>query len=88
MRFYRMLQKMYEIDNKFRSSDPPMDGNGDGCERGDLMDLTRGQVYDTMTPLWTEWITDSCTNITLPPTPFAGGKYLHIRSMNTLTPVL
>ena len=30
-----------------------------------------GGVYN---PLWTEWLTDRCTNITLPQTSFAGGN--------------
>ena len=30
--------------------------------------------YST-SPLWTEWLTDRCKNITLPQTSFAGGKY-------------
>ena len=29
------------------------------------------------TPIWTEWTTDRCKNITLPQTSFAGGKYLN-----------
>ena len=32
--------------------------------------LSRGMC----TPLWTEWLTDRCKNITLPQTSFAGGK--------------
>ena len=30
------------------------------------------------TPLWTEWLTDRCKNITLPQTSFAGGKNMDL----------
>ena len=33
-----------------------------------------GGVPAQVPPLWTEWLTDRCKNITLPQTSFAGGN--------------
>ena len=37
----------------------------------------RQELTSYRDPLWTEWLTDRCKNITLPQTSFAGGKKLH-----------
>ena len=67
-------------------ADPPPQSSDLSCMLGSQPPLDAGHV----SPLWTEWLTNRCKNITLPQTSFAGGKNKVVKippggSLNTWT---